>query len=129
MERKGCPRSREMVNEKGALPTVSFDSGQSAMIPLVAERTAELCRRHHVKRLEVFGSAAAGDFNPEHSDIDFLVDFGDAPRKPWYGNHIDFKEALETLFDRKVDLVDDTAIRNPYFRKSVDETRERIYAA
>ena len=132
MERKGCPRSREMVNEKGALPTVSFDSGQYAMIPLVAERTAELaelCRRHHVKRLDVFGSAAVGDFNPEHSDIDFLVDFGDAPRKPWYGNHIDFKEDLETLFDRKVDLVDDTAIRNPYFRKSVDETREPIYAA
>ena len=59
------------------------------MIPLVAESTAELAelsRRNHVKRLDVFGSAAVGEFNPEHSDIDFLVDFGDAPLKPCYGN-------------------------------------------
>ncbi len=102
------------------------------MIPLItnhADQLAEICRRHHVKRLEVFGSAAVGDFNPEKSDIDFLVEFGDAPPKPWYGNHIDLKEDLESLFNRTVDLIDDTAIKNPYFRKSVDETREQIYAA
>ena len=102
------------------------------MILLVAQRMAELaeiCRRHHVKRLEVFGSAAVGDFDAEKSDIDFLVEFGDAPRKPWYGNHFDLKEDLENLFARDVDLVDDQAIRNPYFRKSVDETREQVYEA
>ena len=69
------------------------------MIPLIADHNhelAELCRRHHVKRLEVFGSAAVGDFNPQTSDIDFLVDFGDATPKPWYGNHIDLKEDLRT---------------------------------
>ena len=102
------------------------------MISLIVQHSnelAELCRRHHVKRLEVFGSAAVGDFNSETSDIDFLVDFGDAPLKPWYGNHIDLKADLETLFNRKVDLVDDIAIKNPYFRKSVDETREQIYAS
>ena len=102
------------------------------MIPLIAEHTdqiAEICRRHHVKRLDVFGSAAVGDFKPDQSDIDFIVEFGDAPRKPWYGNHIDLKEDLQSLFNREVDLVDDTAIKNPYFRKSVDETREQIYAA
>ena len=102
------------------------------MIPLIAEHTeqiAEICRQHHVKRLDVFGSAAVGDFNPDQSDIDFIVEFGDAPRKPWYGNHIDLKEDLQSLFNREVDLVDDTAIKNPYFRKSVDETREQIYAA
>ena len=102
------------------------------MIPLIAQHVddiAEICRKHHVKRLDIFGSATAGDFNPQTSDIDFLVDFGDAPPKPWYGNHFDLKEDLETLFNRKIDLVDDTAIRNPYFRKAVDETREQIYAA
>ena len=54
------------------------------MIPLVVNCTAELveiCRRHHVRRLEVFGSAAVGDFDPENSDIDFLVNFGDAPMR------------------------------------------------
>ena len=102
------------------------------MIPLVAQRRvelAEICRRHHVKRLEVFGSAAVGDFDADKSDIDFLVDFGDAPRKPWYGNHFELKEDLVKLFARDVDLVDDQAIRNPYFRKSVDETREQVYEA
>ncbi len=100
------------------------------MIPLVAERiseVAEICRRHHVKRLEVFGSAAVGDFDPDSSDIDFLVDFGDAPRKPWYGNHFELKEELQELFQREVDLIDDIAIKNPYFRKSVDDTRKQIY--
>ena len=100
------------------------------MIPLIQDHTddiAEICRRHHVKRLEVFGSAAVGDFNPQTSDLDFLVDFGDAPPKPWYGNHIDLKEDLETLFNRKVDLVDDTAIKNPYFRKSVDASKVPLY--
>ena len=102
------------------------------MIPLITQHTddiAEICRRHHVKRLDLFGSAAVGDFNPQTSDIDFLVDFGDAPPKPWYGNHIDLKEDLERLFKRSVDVIDDAAIKNPYVRKSVDETREQIYAA
>ena len=51
------------------------------MIPLItnhSDQLAEICRRHHVKRLEVFGSAAVGDFNPEKSDIDFLVEFDDS---------------------------------------------------
>ena len=102
------------------------------MIPLITQHTddiAEICRRHHVKRLDLFGSAAAGDFDPNTSDIDFLVDFGEAPPKPWYGNHIDLKEDLESLFKRSVDVIDDAAIKNPYVRKSVDETREQIYAA
>ena len=105
---------------------------QRKIIPLVANRKQQirtLCRRHHVKRLDVFGSAVNGDFNPDESDIDFLVQFDDAPPKPWYGNHIDLKEDLESLSNRTVDLIDDTAIKNPYFRKSVDETREQIYAA
>ena len=102
------------------------------MIHEVANRTSEIaqiCREHHVKRLDIFGSAAVGDFNPENSDIDFLVDFGDAPIKPWYGNHYDLKQALESLFNRKIDLIDDKAIKNPYFRKSVEQTREQIYEA
>ena len=113
-------------------PTISYEHQVIAMIPTVANRLDELrdiCRRHQIKRLEVFGSAAVGDFNPETSDIDFLVDFGDAPIKPWFGNHTDLKNDLESLFDRKVDLVSDKAIRNPYFRKSVDATREAIYEA
>ena len=124
-----CPK------DKGGTPhdILKINNKPHAMIPLITQHSddiAEICRRHHVKRLDLFGSAtAAGDFNAEKSDLDFLVDFGDAPLKPWYGNHFDLKEDLENLFQRTVDLIDYTAIKNPYFRKSVDETREQIYAA
>jgi predicted nucleotidyltransferase len=47
------------------------------------EQIVELCRQFHVKRLEIFGSAATGAFRPESSDLDFVVDFGDQPLGPW----------------------------------------------
>lgn len=102
------------------------------IIPLVASRKSQiidLCRRHHVKRLDVFGSAVNGDFRPDESDIDFLVQFDDSPEAQRFENRFQLSEKLEALFGRSVDLVDDTAIKNPYLRKSVDETRESIYAA
>ena len=100
------------------------------MIPLIAdhsEELAEICRRHHVKRLEVFGSAAVGDFNPQTSDIDFLVDYhpfhGPGKADAYFG----LLEDLQQLFDRRIDLVVDHAIENPYFRKSVDTSKVSVY--
>ena len=91
---------------------------------------AELCRRHHVKRLELFGSAATGKFDPKRSDFDFLVEFlPDAPRRAFAG-YFDLKEDLEALFGRSVDLVDISAIRNPYFRQAINQGRRvLLYAA
>ena len=88
-----------------------------------------LCRRFHVRRLEVFGSAARGDFDPQRSDLDFLVEF--EPLQP--GAYVDaffgLKEDLEALFGRPVDLVSDASIRNPYFRRSVERSKALLYAA
>ena len=93
------------------------------------EQLAEVCRRFHVKRLELFGSAVAGGFRAEGSDLDFLVEF--LPLGP--GEHAEayfgLLEALEDLFGRSVDLVMADAIRNRYFRESVDSTRRPLYAA
>lgn len=100
------------------------------IIPLVANRKpqiTDLCQRHHVKRLDVFGSAVNGNFHPDESDIDFLVQFDDSPEAKRFENLFQLTQALETLFGRSVDLVDDTAIKNPYFRAEVDQTREPIY--
>ncbi len=100
------------------------------MIPLVTQHSdelAEICRRHHVKRLEVFGSAAVGDFNPEKSDIDFLVDYQLLPPSQHADAYFGLLEDLQSLFGRSIDLVEDKAIENPYFRASVDETRQPIY--
>jgi len=89
----------------------------------------ELCTRYGVRRLELFGSAATGGFDPGRSDLDFLVEF--LPLEP--GQHADayfgLKEELEALFARDVDLVMDSAIVNPYFREELDRTRTALYAA
>lgn len=100
------------------------------IIPLVANRTPQirnLCRRHHVKRLDVFGSAVNGDFQPDESDIDFLVEFDASPEAQRFETRFQLTEELKALFGRSVDLVDDSAIQNPYFRDEVDQTREPIY--
>ena len=100
--------------------------------PLVAERTEELreiCRAHGVKRLDLFGSAATGDFNPETSDLDFLVTFQPGVRKPWARHYVDLQQALEQLFGRSVDLVSDKPFRNPSFREAVEQSRTPLYAA
>ena len=98
----------------------------------MARRTPQirnLCRRHHVKRLDVFGSAVNGDFRPDESDIDFLVEFDDSVEGQRFETRFQLNEELETLFGRPVDLVVDSAIQNPYFRDQVDQTREPIYEA
>lgn len=70
----------------------------------------ELCQRHRVARLEIFGSAARGtDFDPARSDVDFLVTFDPTSRND-LANYFDLQEALETLFGRKVDLIERGAI-------------------
>jgi predicted nucleotidyltransferase len=89
----------------------------------------ELCRRFHVKTLEVFGSAADGTFDPERSDLDFLVEFLPAARTRIFDGYFHLKDALEQMFGRKVDLVMPGAIRNPYFRKAVNQQRKVLYAA
>jgi predicted nucleotidyltransferase len=87
-----------------------------------------LCRRYGVARLELFGSAATGTFDPARSDLDFLVEFDDNP-KDLFKRYFGFKEALEARFGRGVDLVMIGAMRNPYFIESVNRTRQLIYAA
>lgn len=93
------------------------------------EALATLCRRHRIARLEVFGSAARGDFDPARSDVDFLVEFDSAHRIQAFDDYFGLKEGLERLLGRSVDLVVEKAIRNPYFRASVERAREPVYGA
>ena len=90
----------------------------------------ELCRQFCVRRLELFGSAATERFDPLASDLDFLVEFEpQSPMGPFH-QYFDFQAALEELFGRPVDLVEPSAIRNPYFRQAVDRgQRVLLYAA
>ncbi len=90
---------------------------------------AEICARFDVRKLEVFGSAATGAFDPARSDVDFLVEFGDAHGMGAFEQYFGLKEALEALLARPVDLVEAGAPSNPYFLESVERSRRLLYAA
>ncbi len=99
---------------------------------LVEEKRSQLeliCRRHRVQRIELFGSALGADFDPASSDLDFLVAFEELPPDGYADAYFGLLEGLHSLFQRPVDLVMDSAIKNPYFRQGVDKTRTVLYAA
>jgi uncharacterized protein len=102
------------------------------MTPLIeAHRAdlADLCRRHHVRSLFVFGSAAREDFDPDRSDVDLLVEFEPLPQGGYADAYFGLREALEALLGREVDLVAASALRNPYVKADVERTRALLYAA
>lgn len=86
-----------------------------------------LCRKHKVRKLYVFGSILTSRFN-EQSDVDILVDFNsEIDHNKYADNYFDFYHALKALFGRDVDLVDETAVKNPYFKEEPEETKYLIY--
>jgi uncharacterized protein len=89
----------------------------------------EFCRQHHVKRLDLIGSAANGTFDPSSSDFDFLVEFEPLGWKGSSQRYFGLLHALEDLLQRKVDLVERAAITNPYFLQVAEQNRELLYAA
>ena len=93
------------------------------------EELRELCRRFHVRRLDLFGSGARNDFDSARSDLDFLVEFEPLPDGAYADAFFGLKESLERLFARPVDLIAATAIRNPFFRESVERLKASVYAA
>ena len=99
------------------------------MNPIIEAKKPEivaLCRQYGVSRLDLFGSATGPDWDPDRSDFDFVVEFED------YGpgifrRFIDFGDAMEALLGRRVDLISNKRMK-PRFRRSVDETREVLFA-
>jgi uncharacterized protein len=89
-----------------------------------------LCRRYDVARLEVFGSAARGtDFDPVRSDADFLVEFKAEsdllPLEQFFG----LADDLASLLGRPVDLVEPSAVKNPFIRAAIDRSRVLVYGS
>ena len=85
-----------------------------------------LCNKYKVARLFVFGSVLTDNFK-NNSDIDFLVDFAGVDLYEYADNYFDFKESLESLLKRQVDLLEEKAIKNPFLRQSIDSTKQKIY--
>ncbi len=102
------------------------------MIAVINEQRGQLgamCRRHRVRRLAGFGSAADGTFDAARSDIDFLVEYLPLQPGEHYETYFGLIEDLERLFGRHVDLVDATCLRNPFFIQGVNESRTLVYEA
>jgi predicted nucleotidyltransferase len=93
------------------------------------EQIAQLCRQFHVRRLALFGSALGGDFDPEHSDFDFVVEFETLPPGTYAETYFGLVTALERLLGRNVDLVEPESVLNPYFRREIEAKQETLYAA
>jgi uncharacterized protein len=88
-----------------------------------------LCRRHHVRRLDLFGSALTDRFDPAHSDLDMLVVFDELPPGAYADAYFALKQGLENRFGRDVDLVIDAGLQNPYFRREVEARRQTLFTA
>ena len=93
------------------------------------DRIAALCREHGVLALEVFGSAADGRFDPQHSDYDLIARFEPRAALSLGRRYLAFSEALEGLLGRPVDLMTDHPIENPYLRRAINASRQSVYAA
>ena len=98
------------------------------LIELNLQRILDLCRKHRVKSLAVFGSILTDRFN-DKSDVDLLVDFEsvDHDEFDYVGNFFDLKDSLELLFNRKVDLIEYGQNLNPIFRELIDKKKQLIY--
>lgn len=98
------------------------------LIELNLQRIIDLCRKHKVKTLAVFGSILTDRFN-DQSDVDLLVNFDTTDHEKWdyVSNYFDFQEALEKVLGRKVDLVVEKGLKNKYFIQTVNRTKHLIY--
>jgi len=86
----------------------------------------KLCKTHNVKSLYAFGSVLTEKFNMEN-DIDLIVEFQPLDVLDYADNYYDLKFSLETILKREIDLLEEKAIKNPYFRKTINRNKQLIY--
>jgi predicted nucleotidyltransferase len=102
------------------------------MLKLITDHLPEiqaLCVKHGVRRLELFGSGARGDFDPQTSDLDFFVEFHDLGWQGSFKRYMGLMLGLEDLLSLSVDLVEPQAVTNPYFIQVANRHRQLVYAA
>jgi len=85
-----------------------------------------LCQKHRVKTLYAFGSVLTERFN-DNSDVDLVVAFNNIPVEEYADNYFDFKFSLQDIFNRPIDLLEEQAVKNPYFKQHLDHSKQLIY--
>jgi uncharacterized protein len=86
----------------------------------------KLCKIYNVKNLYAFGSVLTDKFNIQ-SDIDLIVDFTTMKVEDYADNYFDFKFSMQDVLNRKIDLLEEKAIKNPYFKEAVNNQKQLIY--
>ncbi|MCD8495285.1 MAG: nucleotidyltransferase domain-containing protein [Bacteroides graminisolvens] len=90
------------------------------------QKIIDLCKKHKVHKLFVFGSVLTDRFNDD-SDVALVVDFNKTEVEDYFDNYFDFKYSLQDLLGREIDLLEEQTIKNPYLKKNVDSTKMLIY--
>ena len=90
------------------------------------DKIRDICRQHHILSLSAFGSVLTEEFN-DKSDIDLLVSFKPLEFGEYADNYFQTVENFEKIFNRRVDLVTDKSLGNPYFVNAVNTTKQQIY--
>jgi len=101
------------------------------MNKILSDRVIELkglCEIYKVKSMYVFGSICTDKFN-ENSDIDFLISFENLSVDQYTDNYFELHYKLQDLFKRRIDLLTESSLSNPYFIKGIERTKQLIYAA
>ncbi len=120
-------KASEMSSEYRLDYTKTKPNRFAKRIPISRKKIAEFCQRWQISEFSFFGLVLRDDFRPD-SDVDVLVSF--QPESKWsLWDLIEMQEELEKMFSRKVDFVEQEAIRNPYRRHSILNGREIFYAA
>ncbi|MDY4043825.1 MAG: nucleotidyltransferase domain-containing protein [Marinifilaceae bacterium] len=96
------------------------------LIELNIDKIIALCKKYKVDKLFVFGSILTNRFSPE-SDVDFVVRFNKSQITDYFSNFFDLKYALEDILGRRVDLVEEQAIRNHYLKENIERTKALVY--
>ncbi len=132
------PRSRPPITAFRSLEIQGFARDRLARMVMAEtdfaasralEARPELCRRFHVWRLDLFGSATTGRFDRARSDLDILVAFETLPTADYAAAYFGLHAALETLAGRKVDLMTEAALENPHLRQRVEAERQVLFQA
>lgn len=88
---------------------------------------AALCNEHRVRKLYAYGSSLTGTFNDTESDIDLMVEINEPDPIKKGGLLLDFYTSMENFFNRKVDMLTDQPLKNPYLKQEIDRTKLLIY--
>jgi len=107
------------ICKKSDIREMNIDSYKNAL--------TKLCVQNKVKSLYAFGSVLTGRFD-KNSDIDLIVEIDSANPLEYADYYFNLKFALQDLFNRRIDLLENKAIRNGYLRQEIDNSKQLIYA-